>query len=382
MFPGRPPNDAHALTLMGSLGTAFLFSFMITAPIFGWFADRMSRWLLVGISVMLWSLATGASGLAPTFTILLITRLLVGVGEGGYGPSAPTIISDLYPVKRRGSVLAWFYMAIPVGSALGYILGGAVEHYFGWRKAFFAVTPPGLLLGLFCFFRKDPPRGAIDAASPRARKITLRDYLVLLRIPSYLLDTVGMTAMCFAIGGISFWMPTYIAQRPGAGDLSHVNLVFGGLTALAGITGTLAGGFAGDALRSRFSGSYFLVSGIGILLCCPFILLILVLPFPLAWGAIFLAEFWLFFNTGPSNTILANVTHPSIRSLAFAVNIFLIHALGDAASPPILGSVVSHFGWSKAFCVVTAVTALAGILWTLGARHLEKDTQRAIHVLT
>ena len=105
---------------------AFMVLYMIGAPLFGRLAERRSRWMLIGIGVVLWSLASGASGLAATFTALLLTRCFVGIGEAAYGPVAPALISDFYPVKVRGRVLAWFYMAIPVGSALGYVVGGAV----------------------------------------------------------------------------------------------------------------------------------------------------------------------------------------------------------------------------------------------------------------
>jgi MFS family permease len=381
LFPNRPTDDPHVLAMMGSLATAFIVSYMVTAPIFGWLADRMSRWLLVGISVMLWSLATGGSGLAPTFAILLLTRLFVGVGEAGYGPAAPTLIADLFPLARRGSALAWFYMAIPVGAALGYTLGGKVGAMFGWRAAFLAVMPPGLILGLFCFLRKAPPRGASDGADTPPASARWADYLGLLRTPSYLLDTAGMAAMTFAIGGISYWMPHYIGQVRHAGDLGQVNLIFGIIMVLAGISATYLGGLAGDLLRPRFPGSYFLVSGIGILLSCPFILLMLAVPFPWAWGVIFAAEFCLFFNTGPSNTILANVTHPSIRATAFALNILIIHAVGDAPSPPILGDIAGRFGWNAAFGLITAITAIGGILWLIGTRFLAADTAAAPHRL-
>ncbi|MGA2584007.1 MAG: MFS transporter [Tepidisphaeraceae bacterium] len=378
LFPDLSANDPHALSMMGLLGTAFIVSYMVAAPLLGWLADRYSRWMLCGISVLIWSLATGGSGLAPTFAAMLAMRLFVGIGEAGYGPAAPTIISDLYPIKRRGSVLAWFYMAIPVGSALGYGLGGVIGSAFGWRRAFFAVTPPGLLLGILCFFMRDPPRGAVDTSHVSSRRAHLQDYLALLRNRSYLLDTAGMTAMTFAMGGISYWMPRYVASERHAADLGTANLIFGAITVVAGIAATLLGGIAGDKLRPRFPGSYFLVSAIGILISCPFILLMLYVPFPAAWVMIFLAEFWLFFNTGPSNTILANVTHPTVRASAFAVNIFLIHLLGDAISAPILGNIAGHFGWSAAFGVVTATTAVAGILWLIGVPHLAPDTEAAL----
>ena len=139
------PGDPNAEALMGSLATAFMVSYMVMAPVLGWLADRMSRWVLVGVSVIAWSLASGASGMAQFFTMLLITRLFVGIGEAGYGPAAPTIISDLYPVSHRGSVLSWFYAAIPVGSALGFVIGGLITQHFSWQMAFYAVVPPGLL---------------------------------------------------------------------------------------------------------------------------------------------------------------------------------------------------------------------------------------------
>jgi MFS family permease len=386
------PDDPNAKALLGSLQTAFVVSYMVAAPLFGWLADRMSRWMLVGASVLVWSVATGASGLATAFGVLLITRLFVGVGEAGYGPAAPTLISDFYPISRRGAVLAWFYMAIPVGSALGYVIGGVIQQHFGWRTAFYAVVPPGLIMGVMSFFMKDPPRGQSDRAAGErglsaVRTARLRDYLILLRTPSYILGCAGMTAMTFAIGGISFWIPDYLSQYRRVGSLAQVNSIFGVILVIGGLTATLLGGMAGDRLKKRIPGSYFIVSAGGMFLAAPMILLMLWLPFPYAWCAIFLAVFFLFFNTGPANTILANVTHPSMRATAFALNIFIIHALGDAAAPPILGKIAQRpkgggsEKWDAAFIVVTVVSALAGALWLWGAKYLERDTALAPHRL-
>ena len=111
---------------------------------------------MVAIGVILWSLASGGTGLAATFGIMLMTRALIGVGEGAYGPVAPSLISDLYPIEKRGAKLSWFYVAIPVGSALGYVFGGYVLKTLGWRWAFYLVVPPGVLLGLLCLFMREP----------------------------------------------------------------------------------------------------------------------------------------------------------------------------------------------------------------------------------
>ena len=246
-----------------------------------------------------------------------------------------------------------------------------------WRWAFFLVTLPGIALGLWSFFMREPPRGQTDlgeAAKPAA--VAWRDYLVLLRTPSYTLCTLGMAAMTFAIGGIAFWMPYYLEGRPGAPANSTV--IFGVVTAVAGLTATLLGGIAGDELRGRFPGSYFLVSGTAMLAGFPALMAVLMSPFPWIWPWVFLTCFCLFFNTGPTNTILANVTHPSMRAVGFALNIFVIHALGDVISPLILGLLNDWFhDWNKSFLVVGLMFFAAGVLWLLGARHLQRDTELA-----
>lgn len=368
---------------MGWLATVFLLSYMVFSPLFGWLGDRMSRWLLVAIGVILWSIASGGTGLAGTFAILLITRCFVGIGEAAYGPVAPTILSDLYPVAQRGRILAWFYLAIPVGSALGYVLGGKVASLAAgwspnpWRWPFYVVVIPGIALGIWAFFMRDPrPSRATGEPSPRTK---VADYLALLHNRSYVLDCAGMTAMTFAIGGIAFWMPSYIYEYryQKNASLDNINLIFGGITVVAGFLATLAGGWAGDYFRKRFAGSYFLVSAAGLLAGFPMFLLVLFTPFPLAWVFVFLAVFCLFFNTGPSNTILANVTHPSIRATAFAVNILVIHALGDAISPPAIGYIADKSNMNVAFMVVSAMFVMGGIFWLLGAKYLERDTAAA-----
>jgi MFS family permease len=367
---------------MGWLATAFLVSYMLCSPVFGWLGDRMSRWLLVAIGVILWSVASGGTGLATTFGVLLLTRCFVGIGEAAYGPVAPTILSDLFPVQIRGRVLSWFFLAIPVGSALGYVFGGSVASMTGsWRWPFYLVVVPGVVLGVMSLFMRDPRRGAADAphaTSPHAThtRPRLADYLVLAKIPSYVLDCAGMTAMTFAIGGIGFWMPTYIYEYRlnKAIDLGKINFIFGGITVAAGFAGTMLGGMAGDALRKKHPGSYFLVSAAGLLTGFPLLLLIIFTPFPLAWIFVALAVFCLFFNTGPSNTILANVTPPGIRATAFALNILIIHTLGDAISPPVIGWISDHYNMDVAFGFVSVTFLIGGLFWLWGAKYLERDT--------
>ena len=138
-------DDARA----GYVLSMFVLVYMAASPFTGVMGDRWPRRYLVGSGVLLWSIATIATGFARSYHHLLLARSFIGIGEAGFGAVSPTIISDLFPKERRGRMLAFFFVAIPVGSALGYILGGAVGSHHGWRAACFLAGAPGILLGLF-----------------------------------------------------------------------------------------------------------------------------------------------------------------------------------------------------------------------------------------
>jgi MFS transporter, Spinster family, sphingosine-1-phosphate transporter len=177
--------------------------------------------------------------------------------------------------------------------------------------------------------------------------------------------------MAFALGGLAYWMPAYLLFRH---QPPSATAVFGGITAVAGLTSTLAGGFLADRLRTRFPGSDFVVPGIGMLVGFPFLAIMLYTPFPYAWALLFGALFFIFFNTGPANTAVANVSVPAVRAMAFALNIFVMHALGDAIAPPLLGLVAGHTNMNVAFFALSAVMSISGLLWLIGAKYLAADT--------
>ena len=364
-------DDVHAMTKTGLLGDAFFVTYMISAPILGFLADRFSRWIIVGSAVILWSLASGGSGLAATFAVLFATRVLVGIGEGGYGPAAPTILADLFPIETRGRIMAIFCSAIPVGSALGYVIGGLVGAHMGWRWAFYLVTPPGLLLGLLCFWQRDP-RVAADHLAQKSSRRSVRDYLNLFRTRSYLINCIAMTLMTFVTGGLGFWVPAYLRYRDQSPAVGMT--IFGLITVVAGLVSTLLGGVIADKLRPRLPGSYFWVSGIGMLIACPIFIVALYIPFPAAWIAMFLAIFFLFLNTGPSNTALANVSLPAVRATAFAASIFVVHAFGDVQAFWLLGYIGGHANMHVAFLFVSGIIFLSGLVWLIGVKYLAADT--------
>ncbi|RJP18596.1 MAG: MFS transporter [Candidatus Abyssobacteria bacterium SURF_5] len=370
---------------LGMLVSAFIFTYMIFSPLFGWLGDRYARKWIAGAGVAGWSITTAASALAQNFAQLFGFRLLLGVGEASYSTTAPTIITDLYPRESRSKMLAFFYVAIPVGFALGYILGGALGVRFGWRPAFLIVGLPGLLMALAITFIREPVRGQSEAVSEEElaqylkTKLPLKAYFDLAHIPSYVFDTIGMTLMTFVTGGLAAWMPTYFYRVRGL-SLQNADLYFGIATLAAGIIGTFFGGWLADRLQKRWESAYFLVSGAGLLLSVPCAIIALTARTPLVyWQAVFWAEFFLFVNTGPSNAIIINVTMPKMRVTAFALNIFFIHALGDVISPVLVGWVSDltnlHFALLAIMPIVMALSAAA---YLMGARHLVRDSERVL----
>jgi MFS family permease len=262
VLPAVSPRIQEALHLndsqLGLLGSAFLVSYFATSPIFGWLGDRLSRTRLMAFGVAIWSLATAAGGLARGFVQMMMARGAVGVGEASYAAISPALISDYYPPERRGRVFAIFYLAIPVGSAVGYLLGGAIEHHFGWRAAFFAVGLPGLALAFLTLSAPDPPRGINDSAdaSAPATPATETRYVDALRVLAhnrdYVVAVLGYAAYTFAIGGMSFWVPNYLNRVRGV-SLKDADYLLGIVTVIAGIGGTFLGGALADWLADRKS---------------------------------------------------------------------------------------------------------------------------------
>jgi MFS family permease len=379
VFPPVQAELGLSDTQLGLLASAFMWVYLSTAPIFGLLADRWSRPRLMGLGVGIWSLATAFSGVVRGHAELLLGRAVVGIGEASYGAVAPAMLSDHFRPELRGRVLAIFSMAIPVGSALGYLLGGSLEATFGWRAAFFVVGLPGLFLAWSVSRLSEAPRGGLDGGAGSAGETTtpgVGDYLALFRTRSYLLNCLAMTAMTFAIGGLAAWFPTYLVRVRGM-ELAQANLTFGLLTLISGVGGTVVGGWLGDRLLRRVPAAYFLVSGVGLALSVPWAAAVLLVE-DRTWVlvAIFLAEVLIFLNTGPLNAIIANVSRAEVRATAYAANIFVIHALGDAVSPTVVGLVSDRVGLSAAFWIAPASLALAALFCFWGMRFFAADVRR------
>ena len=361
-------------TALGTLGSVFMICYMVSAPLFGWLGDRMRRLRLAASGLLVWSIATGAAGFSNGYWSLLAARTMVGLGEASFGTVSPGVLADYFSSASRGKILALFYLAIPVGSAFGYLAGGLLGQHFGWHAAFLVVGVPGLLIAIPLWLLREPARGLSDgSAEPMAVK-GAASYRQFLSNRSFIINTLAMTAMTFALGGLAQWFPTFLYRLHGL-DVATGNVMFGLVTIVAGISGTLAGGWIGDYFQKKNVRGYLLVSGWGFLIAVPLSVFALTTNSALVClSATFAAEFFLFLSTGPLNTIILNVTAPTVRAMAFALNIFVIHALGDAISPVIIGALSDIYGLRSALMIAPFAILAAGAFSFYCTRYIAADT--------
>ena len=347
-------------TQLGYLTSAFLGFYMIAAPFVGPLADRYSRKLIIVLGALFWSGLTLLTAVTHTYTELLIRHTLVGVGEATFVTIAPTFVADLFSEDKRGRILGVFYLALPVGSAAGYLLGGSLATQHGWRFPFYIAAAPGFLVALAVMFLREPKRGQFDTLKETPERATV---LGLVRNPAFLTATLGMAAMTYSLGGIQVWMPQFLYSERHY-SLKDANFLFGIIIVGDGILAALAGGWLGDYLLPRMKSSYYMVSAASMLLGVPVMTVALFVKGPLMIPAIACAAFFLLLNTSPLNAAVINSVGAHIRATALAVNIFIIHILGDVPSPTMMGWVADHRSLQMAFVLpIIAMVISSAILF-------------------
>jgi MFS family permease len=354
---------------LGEIAVGFVIVYTITSPIFGSLGDRKKRPPLIALGVAIWSIATAMAGLARGFGSLFVARSTVGVGEAAYATIAPALLSDHFPLEKRGRVFAIFFAAIPLGSALAYVLGGLLDKHFGWRAAFLIAGVPGLLFAILTMFVKEVPRGQYDPPEQRGGhpRAPVSAYLHLIRNRQYLLACLGYAAYTFAIGGLAVWTPSFLERVRGF-TRYEATVIFGAIVCGTGFAGTFIGGWLGDWLLKKTKQSYLWVCGISALAAAPLAYVGLTHPNKTVYmTALVFAEIFVFASTGPINSAIVNLVSPSERASAVALSIFLMHILGDVPSPPLIGYLSDLHGLSKAFLIVPLAILITGVIWTYAA---------------
>jgi MFS family permease len=359
---------------MGELTTALFIVYMLSAPLTGWLGDRFRRKPLIIAGAVLWSLATLGTAWVHDYWTLFLRHAVVGVGEATFGIFAPAVLADFYPERDRNRILSIFYLAIPVGAALGYLAGGEMGSMWGWRAPFFVCAIPGLAIAaLYSWMGREPERGASDHVKETASRSTV---LGLFSNPAFLTATFGLATLTFAMGGISAWMPTFLHRSAGL-SVGNAGLAVGAITVVDGIAGTLVGGWIAQRWLRTNEQALYLLSFWSVALTLPCGVMVFFGPKAWAIPALLVTEFFLFLNTGPLNAAIVNSVSAPVRATAISMNLFCIHAFGDTFSPTIIGAISDRtnlsigLGATLIFLVISAVILLAGARF---APHLEDSS--------
>jgi MFS family permease len=346
------------------LTSVFFIFYMCAAPFMGPLAEKFSRKYVIIAGALIWSGATLLTAFTHDFTGLVIRHTLVGIGEASFVILSPTFVADMFPENQRGRVMGVFYLAIPVGTALGYVLGGFMGPAYGWRVPFYVGAAPGALLAFLLFFIPEPPYGQFDHVEKSPNRDTVRG---LIKNPAFLTATFGMAMMTFALGGLQVWMPTFLHRVHGY-TLEKANLLFGVSIAVNGLVASLAGGWLSDALLRKTRAAHYLVSAVSLALGIPAMWIAIHADGTRMVVAIFVAEFLLLLNTGPLNAAVINSVGAHIRAAALAVNIFIFHLLGDVPSASFIGYVSDRYSLRLAFVAPVVATALSSAILFYGMR--------------
>jgi len=350
----------------GRTVTAFMIGYFATSPFFGYLGDRLSRKWLIAFGIFVWSLGTLLTGFASGFATLLLFRVLVGLGEASYATISHSLLSDAFGPTKRNNALTVFYVAIPVGAALGYLIGGEISAHWGWRYAFIWAGLPGLLMALVLLPFREPRRGQADLSEGQTLpKPTLKDYGKLFGNGKYQLVIWGYVAYTFAQGAFAFWGPTFLetvhhlpAPKP--------DRFFGGVLVVAGLVGTLSGGFLASAWQKKNPAGYAWLLASATLLAVPAAFAALLASNTIAaMSLLAVTMFLLFLSTGPINTLIIESVPVNLRASAMALSIFMIHLFGDMWSPEIVGRLADAWGkdLQKGVLILPGVLFIGGVLW-------------------
>jgi MFS transporter, Spinster family, sphingosine-1-phosphate transporter len=350
----------------GRLFTAFMFGYFVTSPLFGFWGDRGARKWLIAAGIFVWSLFTVLSGWAVNFGQLLLFRVLVGIGEASYASICPSLISDAWEPSRRNNALSFYYTAIPVGCALGFILGGIIAAHWGWRYSFFLAGAPGLLLALTVLPFKEPRRGQSEAIDARlVSKPGIMDLLRLYKNRGYALAVGGYIAYTFALGAFSFWGPTFL-EKVHHLSTAKADSLFGGIIIITGLVGTLVGGILATLWKKKQAAGYAWLISLSTLVAIPSSFMALtVARTDITIIMLTVSIFLLFMCTGPVNTLILESVPVNLRSSAMAFSIFLIHLFGDLWSPEIVGRLADFLGHDlqKSMLILPMSLLVSGFLW-------------------
>ncbi|NYF80828.1 spinster family MFS transporter [Granulicella arctica] len=370
ILPGVQEMVKHEFSVsderIGALVFWFMLAYVLASPVTGWIGDHFPRKPLIVGAALFCSGVNFFTATVHTFDTLMIRHAALGLGEACFGIFGPVILADFYPDDQRNRVLTIFNVALPVGAALGYLIGGSVGGHYGWRMPFYVSAVPGVVVALLIlFFMKEPKRGASEVEKPKLEKDAV---LALVKNPAYVTAVLGLAMVTFSLGGISWWMPSFL-QRVGGRSPASAGFLMGAITVVTGILGAIVGGWIAQRWSRTNHRALYLVPAWSALLAVPPSLVCFFGPKEWILPMLAAAQFFIFLGTGPLNAATVNSVGSGVRATALAGQLFFIHVLGDAPSPRIIGLVSDHSNLNIGLGVTLVTFLIAAALLFVGARY-------------
>lgn len=359
----------------GVVYTSFIICYMIVCPIIGFISTKWNfkRKYVIVVGVILWSIATSVTGLCNSFYVILIPRILFGIGEAIYGTLGPALLSDFFIPSQRNIVMSIFYAATPIGCALGYIVAGQMGQYIGWRLTCLYLGIPGVIAFALLFIR-EPKIGEKDTEETHSLlgPFNMEEQHGTLLNWTYVFTVAGFVAVTFGMGGFSDWLPVYFQRYYGM-SIQNSGLINGVIVVIGGLSGAIIGGFTTEFVQKHITNKhpYFLVSGISMgisailaaiaLYCCQNMLIIVLITFGFS-------VFFGWWYNGPINGIIQNCVPARLRPRANGMCVLFIHMFGDAISPSIIGAVSDHTNHNLriALVMIPISFAISSLIWIVG----------------
>jgi MFS family permease len=337
--------------------------------------DRWSRTKTIGVMAIMWSIATALCALTGNYVQLFMARLLIGVGEAGYAPGGSAMISGLYPIDRRARMMGLWNASIPLGSAIGVLLGGIIAVKLGWKHAFGIVAIPGMIIAILFLFVKDYKTvdlSFFDKSSNRIkmeRKDIVREFL---SKPSVLFTYFGMAAVVFVTTSIITWLPTYFEKmrnvpQETAGKMASSVMVLA-------LVGAPVGGFLTDLWRKTKDNARLLFPAISTLITS----IVLFMALALFRGTIQYIAFLIFgvvimsFISGAAS-VTQDVIHPGLRATSYAIAVVVQNLLGASTAPVVMGKIYDLTNIQTALSILPFILFIGALLFWIGSRHYVKD---------
>lgn len=344
--------------------------------------DRWSRSKTIGIMAIMWSVATALCALTGNFVQLFMARMLIGVGEAGYAPGGSAMISGLYPIDKRAKMMGLWNASIPLGSAIGVLLGGIIAVKLGWKHAFGIVAIPGMIVAILFLFVKDYKTVDLSFFDKSRKKVKMekkdmvREFLTK---PSVIFTYFGMAAVVFVTTSMLTWLPTYFEKvreipQETAGKMASAVM-------LLALIGAPLGGYLTDLWRKKKTNARLLYPALSTFLSAVTLFIALVFLKGTFQYIVFLifGVLVLSFISGAA-AVTQDVIHPGLRATSYAIAVVVQNLLGASTAPVVMGRIYDLTNIQTALSILPFVLLIGTVLFWLGSKYYEKDLEKVAQI--